>query len=263
MVDSGRLHHRGAETTAEAYETYTAMIDDALARPATADIDAFWWREGSTIKISATVKNNSSITLTTGNNAGVYGIVKENGVRYDTHTTSQPGLNAAKTAITSLAPGETDTFEISVPDINPTDWGKIEVIVLVDYQTAPGAHYEQLQAAIASQALYAQPNFHTWFLDEGEFFVPQFTSTIMGNAGLNWNAVSNELWLDVEANTGIVGDSVYLTTLGAAMDPGWNTAVVTFTDSSDTYSTDVTVSVYKASPGEVINRIYLPVVTRP
>lgn len=263
VVDSGRLYHRGAETTEEAYNAYTTMINDALAQPATADIDAFWWLDGNTVKIRAIVTNNSSITLSTGNNAGVYGIVKENGVRYETHTTEHPGLNATKTPILNLAPGETDLFEIEVPDINPTDWDKVEVIVLVDYQTAPTEHYEQLQAAIASQALYAQPKLHTWFLDEGDNSVPEFSSTILGNAGMNWNAVSDQIWLDVDATSGLVGDSVHLTTTGAAMNPGWNTAVVTFTDSSDTFSAYVTVNIYKASPGEVINRIYLPVITRP
>jgi hypothetical protein len=263
VVDSGRLYHRGAETTEEAYNTYTAMIDDALTQPATAEVNAYWWRDGNTIKIRAEVANNSTITLSTGNNAGVYGIVKENGVRYDTHTTQHPGLNAAKTAISSLSPGQTDFYTIEVPDINPTDWEKVEVIVLVDYQTAPEGHYEQLQAAIANQALYAQPSFHAFLLDDGQTFVPAFTSTVLGNVVLSWNALSDQTWLELDATSGLVGDTVVMTTDGAALVPGWNTALVTFTDSSGVYSYDVTVSIYKASPGEFINRIYLPVITQP
>lgn len=263
MVDSGRLYHRGAETTEEAYNAYTTMINDALAQSATAEIDAFWWLDGSTVRITATVTNNSTITLSTDNNAGVYGIVKETGVRYETHTTEHPGLNAAKTAITSLAPGETATFDIDVPDINPTDWDKVQVIVLVDYQTAPEAHYDQLQAVIANQALYAQPNFHAFFLDDGETFVPEFTSTVLGNAGLNWNAASDQTWLELDSTSGQVGDTIIMTTDSAALVPGWNNALVTFTDTSGVYSYEVTVSIYKASPGEVINRVYLPVITSP
>lgn len=263
VVDSGRLYHRGAETTEEAYTAYTTMIDDALAQPATAEIYAYWWLDGSSVKINAVVTNNSTITLSTENNAGVYGIVKENGVRYETHTTEHPGLNAAKTAITNLAPGATDMFEIEIPDINPTDWDKVEVIVLVDYQTAPAAHYEQLQAVIATKALYAQPKLHTWFLDEGDTLVPVFTSAIMGNPGLNWHALSDQVWLSLDPLSGVVGNSLEMTTDGDSLNPGWNLANVTITDSSDTFTTEVTVSIYKASPGEVINRIYLPVVTRP
>ena len=263
VVDSGRLYHRGAETTEEAYTAYTTMINDALTQPATAEIHAFWWLDGSTVKIMATVTNNSTITLSTDNNAGVYGIIKEDGVRYETHTTEHPGLNATKTAITSLAPGETVTFEIEVPDINPTDWDKVQVIALVDYQTAPGEHYDQLQAAIATQALYAQPNLHTWFLDDGETIVPEFSSTVLGNAGLIWTGVSDQPWLTLDPTSGVVGNSLGITTAGEDLLLGWNTAIVTITDNSATYSTHVIVNIYKASPGEVINRIYLPVVTRP
>lgn len=263
VVDSGRLYHRGASTYDEAYNTYTAMINDALTQPATAEIHAFWWQDGSTVKVKATVTNNSTVTLSTGNNAGVYGIVKETGVRYETHTTSQPGLNATKTAISSLAPGQTATFDIEVPDISPTDWDKIEVIVLVDYQTDTDAPYEQMQAAIANLALEAQPNFHTYFLEESESAVPDFTSIVMGNAGLDWLAASNQTWLMVSPPAGTVGDSVVFESDGNAILPGWNTALVTFTDSSGVYSYDVVVSIYKAAQGETVNRVFLPVVIRP
>lgn len=263
VVDSGRLYHRGAETYEQAYTAYTTMINDALTQPATAEIYAYWWLDGSTVKITATVTNNSAITLSAENNAGVYGIVKENGVRYETHTTSQPGLAASKTPISSLAPGQTDTFEIEVPDIDPTDWDKVEIIVLVDYQTAPGEHYDQLQAAIAPKALDIQPNLHTWFLDDGDTLVPGFSSTVLGNAGLAWIASSDQTWLTLDKSSGVVGDSLGMITAGENLIPGWNTAIVAITDNSATYSANVIVNIYKASPGEVINRIYLPVVTRP
>ncbi len=263
VVDSGRLHHRGAETTAEAYNAYTAMINDALAQPATAEIHSFWWKNGSTVKISATVTNNSAQTLSTANNAGVYGIVKEVGVQYDTYTTLHPGLNAAKTAIPSLAPGETATFEITVPEINPSNWNKVQVIVLVDYQTAPDAAYNQLQATIATPAILAQPNDFVHFLDDDAVEVPVFTTNISGDAGLTWLASSSETWLTFDRTTGSVGEALSLITDGNAMVPGWNTAVVTINDSTMVYSVDLTVRIYKASPGETINRIYLPSISRP
>lgn len=263
VVDSGRLYHRGASTYDEAYFTYKAMIEDALTQPATAEISAFWWRDGSTVKVTATVTNNSTITLSADNNAGVYGIVKETGVRYETHTTSHPALNAVKTAIPSLAPGQTATFDIEVPDINPTDWDKIEVIVLVDYQTATDAPYEQLQAAIANQALEIQPNFHAYFLEESESVVPDFVSKVMGNDGLDWTVFSDQTWLTVSPTSGTVGDSVVISSDGNAILPGWNTAVVAFTDLSGFYSYNVNVSIYKASQGETINRVYMPIMIRP
>lgn len=157
VVDSGRLHHRGAEETSVAYDTYTEMIDDALALPARAALKASWWRSGNSVIVVATVTNNSEITLSPENNAGVHAIVKEPYAVYDTHTTIHPGLNGAMAQIPDLAPGETGTYLIVVPDIYPMDWEVLELIVLVDYQTAPGLKYDQLQAVFAepvTQSIY-------------------------------------------------------------------------------------------------------------
>ena len=263
VVDSGRLHHRGAETTTEAYNAYTTMIDDALSQPATADISASWGKIDSTVVITATVTNNSAITLSTANNAGVYGIVKENGVQYEDYTTLHPGLNAAKTGIASLEPGETDTFTINVPDINPTDWSNVEVIVLVDYQTAPDAAYNQLQATIATPAIWAEPNNFLYFLDDDQSYVPDSTTTITGHEGLVWNASSIQSWLALSTFTGAAGDTITMFVDGVSLTPGWNIGVMTVTEFPSLYTFDVTLRIYKASPGETINRIYLPHVSHP
>ena len=263
IVDSGRLHHRGAELPKEAYETYVEMINDSLAQPATAEINALWWMSGNTVKITATVTNNSTVTLSPVNNAGVYGIVKESGVQYETHTTHHAGLNAAKTAISSLEPGQTATFEIDVPDIHPTYWENVEVIVLVDYQTAPGEHYEQLQATIASPALFANPTRHIYFLDDDQTNVPDFSSTVIGIEGLTFSVSSNQSWLSTVPANGVVGDTLRLTTNGDLLVPGWNIATVNITNSTYGYSTYLKVSIYKAPLGEVIDRIYMPLITKP
>jgi len=263
VVDSGRLHHRGAETTAEAYNAYTTMIDDALSQPATAEINAAWGRIDNTVVITATVTNNSAITLSTANNAGVYGIVKENGVQYEDYTTLHPGLNAAKEGIGSLEPGDTVTYTINVPDINPTDWSKVEVIVLVDYQTAPDAAYNQLQATIATPAIWAEPNDFLYFIDDDQSYVPNSTTTITGYEGLFWSASSIQPWLALSTFSGASGDTITMFVNGDSLNPGWNIGVMTVTESNRLYTFDVTLRIYKASPGETINRIYLPVINRP
>ena len=158
VVDSGRLHHRGAETEGEAVAAYVTMIDDALAQPARAALTASWWRSGNFVIVLATVTNNSEITLSPENNAGVHAIVKEPYDVYDTHTTIHPGLNGAIAQIPDLVPGETGTYLIVIPDIDPYDWENLEFIVLVDYQTAPGLKFDQLQA------VFAQPTTQIMYL---------------------------------------------------------------------------------------------------
>lgn len=263
VVDSGRLHHRGAETTEVAYNAYKAMIEDSLAQPARAEINAYWWKDGDTVSVSATVVNNSSLTLSAANNAGVYAIVKEKGVRYDNYTTVHPGLDAEKTAITNLGPGETDTFRIDVPGINPSNWNKVQVIVLVDYQVSVAGVYDQLQAAFATPALWAQPSDFVHFLDDDATDVPVFSSNVIGNAGVTWTSSSDQIWLTADRAAGAVGESVSLVADGSSMAPGWNVGVITLEDSTLTFAADLTVRIYKASPGETINRIHLPFVSHP
>ncbi len=151
IVDSGRMHNRGAETTEEAEEAFTEMLESALARPAEAEIHALWEIEGDSINVIATVKNNSTTTLSLANNAAVHAIVKEPNTIRPNHTTINPGLDSGRAKIENLAPGETGTFYITVPNLDPINWENVQVIVLVDYQVTPGSHYDQLQATFATE----------------------------------------------------------------------------------------------------------------
>ena len=151
VVDSGRMYNRGAETTEDAVEAFTEMLESALARPAEAEIHALWERVGDSVNVIVTVKNTSTITLSLANNAAVHAIVKEPNTVRPNHTTINPGLDSGRAIIESLAPGETGTVSITVPNLDPINWDNVQVVVLVDYQVEPGSHYDQLQARFASE----------------------------------------------------------------------------------------------------------------
>lgn len=269
VVDSGRLHHRGAENTDDAVTAYRDMLDDALAKPAEAEISATWWREGNSVNIIATVTNQSTVTLSLDNNAGVHAIVKEPYAEYPTHTTLHPGLNSGMAQIPNLAPGETGTFHISIPDIYPQDWQNLEFIVLVDYQTAPGAKYDQLQAAFATpattpSAITAQPNSFYFMISESDPFIPAFSTTILGDAGLNWSATVDKPWLTIDRSTGTTGESISPTVDVAAISPGFQTAKIMVIDDAGTWHTGISVTVFKLrEPIETLNRLFLPIIERP
>lgn len=268
VVDSGRLVHRGAEETEEAYDAYTAMVDDALLQPAQAEITASWRREGGSVNVIATLKNNSTVQLSADNKAGIHAIVKEPGTNYSTHTTIHPGLNAAVTAIPDLAPGETGTFYITVPDLHPTDWDNLEIIVLADYLTAPDGPYNQLQAAFAQQSLepatlFAEPNSFYFMLGASETAVPQVTTTISGVPGVTWTASVDSPWLSIDHATGTVGQAITLVADATILTPGWNTATILVIDDTGASHTGITMTIYKASVGEDIFRIFLPLIRNP
>ncbi len=125
------------------------MIDAALPRPALDNITAQYWREGSTIHVTGTVTNNSEVTLSAMNLAGFSATVKWPGPRLPFHVTNQAALYSATTSIEYLEPGETGTYQVSVPisDQN-VNWEQIEVYTMVDYETAPGAIFDQLQLPV-------------------------------------------------------------------------------------------------------------------
>ncbi len=151
VVDSGRMYNRGAETTEDAVEAFTEMLESALDRPAEAEMHALWERVGDSVNVIVTVKNTSTITLSLANNAAVHAIVKEPNTERPHHTTINPGLDSGRAKIESLAPGETGTFTITVPNLDPINWENVQVVVLVDYQVEPGSHYDQLQAQFAKE----------------------------------------------------------------------------------------------------------------
>jgi len=266
VVDSGRLHHRGAETPVEAREAYITMIEDALLQPPKAEIYATWWREGNSVNITATVTNQSTITLSSANNAGVHAIVKEPYAQYPTHTTLHPGLNGGMAKIPDLAPGETSTFHITIPDIYPQNWENLEFIVLVDYQTAPDAKYDQLQAVFATpattpSAISAQPNSFYFMISESDPFIPEFKSTILGDTGVTWTATVDKPWLTIDRSAGTTGDSIVPTVDTAAVTEGFQTATIMVIDDAGIWHTGISVTIFKLrEPTETLSRLYLPII---
>ena len=193
MVDSGQAYSRGAETPEEAYSKYKAMIEFALPRPALANITSYYWREGSTIHVTGTVTNNSTVTLSAMNLAGFSATVKWPGPRLPFHVTNQAALYSATTSIEYLEPGETGTYQVSVPisDQN-VNWEEIEVYTMVDYETAPGAIFDQLQAARATEVPILERStpynqFHLLIPAE-QTVIEDLKSVIQGTAGTRWTA---------------------------------------------------------------------------
>lgn len=269
VVDSGRRIHRGAETTDVALTEYRAMVNDALLQPPKAEINAVYWREDDSVNILATVTNNSTIMLSTANNASVHAIAKEPGVQYPTHTTLHPGLNSAMASISNLAPGETGSYFITLPDLQPTDWENLEFIVLVDYQTGLNLPYDQLQAAFAQPAtspssIFAQPNSFYFMVSETEPFIPEFSSTILGDPGVTWKASVDKPWLTIDQASGGIGDSIVPTVDTTALTQGWQTATIKVVDDASIWQTGITVTIFKMrEPAEALSRKYLPILSRP
>jgi hypothetical protein len=138
MVDSGEEISYGYVAFAS---TYRAMVNRALARPAQARLVVDRQRLGNSYSFEVQVTNLSDTTLSSSNEASVHVIVYE-----DTHVADTDRFVRAATSvgITSLAPDETKTYNLTIA-LQDVNWSKLHSVVLVDYR--PGGAYDMLQAA--------------------------------------------------------------------------------------------------------------------
>lgn len=267
MVDSGQAYSRGAETPEEAYSKYKAMIEFALPRPALANITSYYWREGSTIHVTGTVTNNSTVTLSAMNLAGFSATVKWPGPMLPSHTTHQGALYSATTQIEYLEPGETGTYQVSVPvsDKN-VNWDEIEVYTMVDYETAPGAIFDQLQAARATKVadpgtINAAPNQYLLLIPAEQTVIEDLESVIQGTAGTRWTATVDEGWLTLDKTSGYTGDTITLSINRNALTSGWHDAIVRVIPENGSDFTSIYVRIFLGNPGE-IRFLHLPLILR-
>jgi hypothetical protein len=145
MVDSGNQTSNGY---VDFYDVYQAMVDSALARPAQAEIQAYWSRTGDRVGFDVEVKNLSSATLSSAtNSATVHGIVYEDA---RVGITNRFARAAVETGIPDLAPNATATFKLETSDLSGVDWDNLHFVVLVDYRPSGSVGaFDMLQATIA------------------------------------------------------------------------------------------------------------------
>jgi len=144
MVDSGNQISNGYVNF---YNVYKTMVDNALARPPQADIQAYCWRTANKVGFNIQVKNLSAVTLSSSNSATVHAIVYE-----DAHVkvTNRFARAAVDQGISNLAPNATATFTLETPDLSNVIWDNLHFVVLVDYRPSGSVGaFDTLQAAIA------------------------------------------------------------------------------------------------------------------
>ena len=146
MVSSG---HQWASGEVDYRAEYSRMVEEELARPPQAEIEAHYVRVGQRIRADIRIKNLSGDILSPEKEATVHFIVYE-----DKHV-GQTGriVRAAPwmEITTDLMPGATMTFTLETPDLSGVDWAKLHGVALVDYR--PGGEsgpYDMLQAVFAS-----------------------------------------------------------------------------------------------------------------
>jgi thiol-disulfide isomerase/thioredoxin len=257
MVDSGYQIDYGYTYF---YYIYKWMVEDSLARPAQADIQAGWMRDGNKIKAYVKVKNLSDVTLSSsGNAAALHAIVYE-----DAHVklTDRFVRTTVEKEIPSLSPGATAAFTLETSKLSGVTWENLHVIVLADYRPAGTTGvYDMLQAAEARQVaapFIAQPDSFSFMVDPGDVTVSPLMVNFMGLDSIHWTSVQNGAWFTVSPSSGTITTQPTITVDKNNLSAGWQQGMVTFTSTDNLYSDQITVNAYLGA----VERVYLPISVR-
>lgn len=149
LVDSG---WRWACGPKDYVSTYTALVDEALDRPALVDLTATYRRSGFDVDVQLHVVNRSGFDLGPANSATANVIVYE---RARVLNASRFARAAAAVPVDPVLPNAGEaTVQIPLRNVLVGDWNRTEVVAVLDYRPEESAsRYESLQAAVASEAL--------------------------------------------------------------------------------------------------------------
>ncbi len=258
MVDSG---HQISNGYVDFYNTYKAMVDSELSRPAEADIEAYYRRIGDHFRIYGRLTNLSGVTLGYNNSAQVEAIVYE---ETHVHLTDRYVRDAVSSALESqLAPGAAMTFTLDSSDLSGVNWNNMRLLVAADYLPAGYVgSFDMLQAAHAMPAAFTvQPDSLVFLVDPTHAVSQTLSIQLRGPHALNWTAVENIPWLSLSASSNSIATSPTAAVDPGSLSQGWQEGQVTFSAvSSDGMAFTQTVPA-KAYYGPV-NWVYIPIIMR-
>jgi hypothetical protein len=256
MVDSGYQTHAGFSTYNMSYAQHKSMIDDALARPAGADVSATWERVGDAARFNVRVTNRTNVTLGPANQARVFVLVYEDAeVLY----TGRFMRSYTRANISALAYNATANFTLTTPAMSGVDWEKLHFIAWVDYRPEDSAGaYDMLQAAVAAPSaspITPAPRSLMFFAEPGGTPPAGQVLSLTGPDGLSWTATPSAAWIQVSPGTSSLPTGLQVNVNPAALSAGVHVGKITFS-SPGVGSVEVSVV---ASVGDV-NWVHLPLV---
>jgi hypothetical protein len=241
MVDSGNQYNMGYLDFAVVYKS---MVDTSMLRPPQAELEAYAYRDGSSVGFYVQVQNLSGVMLSPANDATVHAIVYE-----DIHVgaTDRYVRAAVAAPITGLAPGGTATFTLQTSALEGVNWDKLHYIVLVDYIPDGATAYDMLQASVAAPIpapFDIDPGSVSFCLEPDHSQDASLPLDLTGAGFLEWSVQSPVAWLTVNPAGGIISTSPILSVLASQLSPGVQQAVLPFTTVDGYFTRDVAVKVF-------------------
>jgi hypothetical protein len=234
MVGSGYRTSSGSVS----YESvYRSMIDHELARPARAEVSAFWRRSGNTMRAYIAVLNLGDTPLEIDQEGAIWLIAFEN---------ASIGVSTTWVRSTShrylpfdLAPGESATAVIDTLPMSGVDWSMMAGLVIIEDQTGGGGSYDMAQAAEALPAgLTAVPD--NLILSSSASWAEV---ALTGPHVLSWTASSDVSWIEVTPTAGDLPANPTVTVRPELAPTSGARGVVTFSATGDGMDFSTTVNV--------------------
>ncbi len=234
MVGSG---YRTSSGSVNYESVYRSMIDQELARPARAEVSAFWRRNGSTMRAYVEVLNLHDTPLEIDQEARIWLIAFENasiGV-----STTWVRSTAHQYLPFDLAPGESAVAVIDTPSMTGVNWSLMGGLVIIEDRPGGRGSYDMLQATEAVPA--------TVTAIPGSLVLSSYGSgaevVLTGPHVLSWTASSNVSWIEVTPDSGDLPATPTLRVRPELVTQTETEGVVTFSATGDGMEFSATVSV--------------------
>lgn len=226
MASSG---HRVSTGSVSFHTVYSGIVDNELARPPQADVEAYAARVGNAMRIWVRMVNRSAATLSAAaNGATAHAVVWEDKTVHITARTvrAAPFAEVAQ----AVAPGQVFAAVLDTPTLSGVDWSKLHAVAFVDYRPAgaTGA-YDMLQAALAvPPELGVTPD--ELAATSGDL-APDGTLGTVALSGphvLSWSVAANALWLTATPGAGSVPGTATVRVVPEALPAGVSEGALTF-----------------------------------
>jgi len=253
MVGSGYQISNGY---VDFYNTYKNMIETEKARPPQADVTATYERIGNHFDVTVYVTNQSGSELSYANQATVHVLVYEEA---KVNLTGRFVRAVSSTSISSLANGQTDSFNLTTDDISPANWNNVHVVALVDYYSDAMGHYDMLQSAIAreTETFELSSKSVVFMFEPSETAVSPIIISLTGQPELTWQISGGANWFTTAPAQGdVMTFPQFSVAIGNVLD-GWQeeTVIVNAQDANQIYQEEVVVKAYRGA----LEKVYLPI----
>ncbi len=214
---------------------FRTMLNDDLARPAEAEVTAYYRRASDSVRAYIDISNISNTYWYVEEDAAVWLVAYESTTA--TTTTATVRTTEIQSLPFDLAPGQSTSLTVDTPPISAAYWPWMKAVVLAEYRPGGFGSYDMMQAADALPAdLYASPE-HLSVAPDGQSTELELT----GPHVLTWSATSDVPWIEITPASGALPATPTIHVDHQLRPKSQTSGTITFSASGDEMAFSTTV----------------------